>query len=70
MAMKHTINESWDFMRRPVDDEPGAFVLYGVRWVDGFERLFSDMPDQQTLAYLRRKGIKDPMGLTKRKANN
>jgi len=70
MAMKHTINESWDFMHRPKPNEPGTTELYGVRWADGFERLFADMPEQQTLAYIRRSGIKDPMGHTKGKANN
>ncbi len=68
--MKHTINTSWVFMHRPKPGEPGTTELYGVRWTDGYEQLFADMPEQQTLAYIRRAGIKDPMGHTKRKANN
>lgn len=70
MAMKHTINESWDFLQRPKEGEPDIIELYGVRWADGFERLFADMPEQQTRAYIRRAGVKDPMGLTEGKANN
>lgn len=71
MAMKHTIDESWDFLHRPsVEGVPGSVEIYGVRWADGFERLFVDMPEQQTLAYIKRSDVKDPMGFTKGKANN
>jgi hypothetical protein len=70
MAMKHTIIESWDFMDRPKPGDPETIELYGVRWTDGYERLFADMPEQQTRAYIRRAGIKDLMGHTKGKADN
>lgn len=68
--MKHTINDSWEFMSRDKDCEPGTTELYGIRWSDGHEVLFKDMPEKQTLAYIKRAGIQDLMGHTTGKANN
>ncbi len=54
--MKHTINERWDFMYE--DNSDGSKKIFGVRWEDGHEVLFKDMPVQQVEAYIKRSGIK------------
>lgn len=48
----------------------GARRIYGVRWADGHELLFADMPEQQTRAYLKRKGIGDPKKVLKARVTN
>ena len=68
--MKHTINDRWEFMVTELNDGLGTKSVYGVRWADGHEILFKDMPEQQTKAYLKRAGLKDPKGHLENKANN
>lgn len=53
--MSHTIDDSWDFMWLDAGD--GGRRLYGVRWADGHEVLFKDMPVKQVEAYIKRAGI-------------
>jgi hypothetical protein len=68
--MSHTINTSWDFISVDLNDGQGTKSLIGVRWADGHEVLFKDMPAQQTKAYLKRAGVKDPKSYLDNKVNN
>lgn len=68
--MKHTITSSWVFIVEDVNDGQDTKKLVGIRWADGHEVLFKDMPEQQTRAYLRRAGLRDPKGFLDNKANN